>query len=172
VLLVDLGFPREGEAALQKLIKLAPRDPLTISAQHVMEGELALARGDRTKGANMLDSALATAETGVPWVQMASEDLARAYEQQGRRNDAVRVLERAAYGPTIVSDLSAMWQERVQWKLAQLYRRLSRTQDAERVEALLRTELAFADPDHPILLALHNRRQDNTLISSAAPQMH
>jgi hypothetical protein len=38
--------------------------------------------------------------------------------------------------------------------LTQLYREIGRVPDAERLERELATELAFADPDHPIVRQL------------------
>ena len=42
--------------------------------------------------------------------------------------------------------------------LADLYRETDRVADAERVEAEVRSLLAVADPDHPLLLRLATRR--------------
>ena len=156
VMMANLGLCREAEAEYHRILAEQPKSPSQIPprlawVKVVVEGEVALAKGDTAKGTQILDEGLATAKTTLPLTQMAYEDLARAYVLNGRRKDALRVLERAAYGPTMVSDLSAMLQERVQWRLAQLYREFGRTKDAERIEALLRAELAFADPDHPIL---------------------
>lgn len=40
---------------------------------------------------------------------------------------------------------------RIQVKLAEVYRKLGRQSDAEKIEKELLTLLAYADPDYPIL---------------------
>ena len=97
---------------------------------------------------------------------MAAEDLAQTYVKQRRSADAVRVLERATTGPVWPSNLSAAWEERLQLQLDQLYREAGRTADAERVEQVLAKELAFADPDHPIVRQLAALRPSPGLVAA------
>jgi GH15 family glucan-1,4-alpha-glucosidase len=47
----------------------------------------------------------------------------------------------------------ALWM-RCKLQLAGVYRKMGRTSDAAKLERELRKLLAYADPDHPILLAL------------------
>ena len=58
---------------------------------------------------------------------------------------------------------ATLWM-RDQMDLARLYRRLGRLQDAEKVEDELRTLLAYADPDYPMLVEL-NRLRDDTAVA-------
>jgi len=44
---------------------------------------------------------------------------------------------------------------RVEWRRAELYRKVGRTSEAQEVENKLRRLLVFADSDHSILLKLH-----------------
>lgn len=170
--MAKLGREKDTEAIWQTWIKSRRPDQNLLSLHNAMRAELALFKGDIPRGTQMLDKELPRVRTVVLWAQIASEDLARAYEKEGRPQDAVRVLERAAYGPTMVADFSAMWQERIQWDLGQLYRELGRGKDADRVEDLLRTELAFADPDHPIVLALRDQDQTSASNRPAVLQSH
>ena len=132
------------------------------SSLPIIEGELALASGRTERGIALLEKALATNPVYSMIAQMASEDLARAHEKQGRSVDAMHVLERAVASAAL-QDLSTAWQERNQLLLAQLYHESGRTQDALRLEQILSKELAFADADNSL------RRQLATL--SDAPHM-
>jgi hypothetical protein len=44
----------------------------------------------------------------------------------------------------------------VEWQQAQLYRKLGRLSDAQRIEAELLKRLDHADPDHPLLVRLRS----------------
>ncbi len=52
----------------------------------------------------------------------------------------------------------ALW-VRVQGQLAQLYREMGRDEDASKIEAELRSLLALADADHPILRQLDRTKE-------------
>jgi len=90
---------------------------------------------------------------------MGSEILAEAWRAQGNLGQAVQVLEGASEKKLLLlADQSspltgALW-VRVQGKLAQLYREMGRDEDARKMEDELRSLLALADPDHPILRQL------------------
>jgi hypothetical protein len=96
-------------------------------------------------------------------VFLASESLAKHYEQRGDLNGAVQTLEAAArkngmstYGLLGATGYFGM---RNLLELDRLYRQLGRHSEAEKVEADLRKLLLVADPDHPILLELQRRRE-------------
>jgi len=98
---------------------------------------------------------------------MGSEILAEAWRTQGNLGNAVQVLEDAAEKELLLlADQSspltgALW-VRVQGLLAQLYREMGRDEDAGKIEAELRSLLAYADADHPILRQL-DRTEDLAL---------
>jgi hypothetical protein len=52
---------------------------------------------------------------------------------------------------------SVYWM-RTRLQLAQIYREMGRNQDAQKVEAELRKLLAYADPNHPILVELNRTK--------------
>lgn len=47
---------------------------------------------------------------------------------------------------------------RLRLKLADLYREMGRIPDAEKIETELRNQLAFGDPDNPILVELQQHQ--------------
>ena len=92
---------------------------------------------------------------------MGSEVLAEAWRAQGNLGKAVQVLEGASEKKLLLlADQSspltgALWL-RVQGHLAQLYREMGRDEEAGTIEAELRSLLAYADPDYPILRQLES----------------
>lgn len=124
----------------------------------IVEGEIALSRGRAMEAISLLQEAV----PDVRWNSSSeffteSVSLADALERQGELQKAVQVLEKASQQKTIAYEnagsTGAYWL-RVQWRLAQLYRKLGRPEEAEKVEAELSKILAYADPEHPILLQL------------------
>lgn len=124
----------------------------------VLEGEVAMSRG-------RLNDAIPLFQEAIPDVRwnssglfyLASESLAEAFERRGELQKSVQVLERASKAKAISYDnigSSGLYWLRVEWRLAQLYRKLGRKEDAERTESELLRTLAYADPDHPIVLQL------------------
>ena len=88
---------------------------------------------------------------------MASESLSRAFESEGKLDEAIRVLEevsqeKAATYPN--PGPSGYFWLRDQVRLAALYRKAGRQTEALKVESELLKLLALADPDHPILRQL------------------
>lgn len=55
---------------------------------------------------------------------------------------------------------------RTELHLADLYRKMDRVADAEKVEGELRGMLVYADSDHPILLALQKRSHGPAVVIS------
>ncbi len=124
-----------------------------------MQGELALARGQPAEAIPLL-------QEGVERIGhqhypvtitffLASESLARAWELQGNLPSAIQVLEQASQEKTRAGlrNCAFAW-VRGQWRLAQLYRKARREREARKIEADILKPLAYADPDHPILLQL------------------
>jgi hypothetical protein len=95
---------------------------------------------------------------------MGSGILAEAWRTQGNLGKAVQVLEDAAEKELLLladqsSPLTGGLWVRVQGQLAQLYREMGRDEDASKIEAELRSLLAYADPDHPILRQLDRTKE-------------
>lgn len=158
VLMVHTGLLRDAEAIRRDELAQVNKFPWRTGdavVLHIIEGELAFARGKSAKGTAILENTLAEAPNPSYICNlMASDDLAQTYRQQGRLEDAIRVLARAVAGPVWPNNFSAAWQQRLLLHLAQLYRESGRGQDADRILHKLATELAFADPDHPIIRQL------------------
>ena len=55
---------------------------------------------------------------------------------------------------------------RIEWRRAELYRKIGRDEEAREIEAELLKLLAYADPDHPILRQL---RATQALAASQPP---
>ena len=84
-----------------------------------------------------------------------SESLARAWEQQGNFQKAIGVLEEVhPFKTRYLFPGGAPGWMKTQLRLAQLYRKVGREQEAREIEAELRKLLAYADPDYPILRQL------------------
>lgn len=124
-------------------------------------GELALDEGHTTKGIALLETGL-NARASLPQNSffLGSESLARTYEKESKFDDALRILEQAsAEKPRIFGVAWPGFWMRTELQLADLYRKMGRVSDAEKVEKELSKLLIYADPDHPILRALQERHQ-------------
>ena len=121
-------------------------------ARKIMKGELALAQGQPGKAIPLLQEGLqATNRPGTFAFFLGAEALARAWELKGNLPEAIRALEGpSAERPRVWMVHGFAWM-RIQGRLAQLYRKVGRQQDAQRVEAELGKLLAGADPDFPML---------------------
>ena len=139
-------------------------DTFTQAFVKVMKGELALARGETTRAIALLQGGLQPINrSGTFTYFLGAETLARAWERKGNPGKAVGVLEKASaerLRGTIVNGFAWM---RVQQRLAQLYHKVGRDQDAERIETELRNLLADADPDFPMLVQLGRQQQAASL---------
>ena len=151
-LLIRLGRLEEAEAIRRKLAAnpTYPADLLPL-----LEGQIDLARGDITKGMTTLEAVLPKAPA-MAGTWLACEALAGVYWRQGKLSDAARVLENGPKEP-LPTTAGLAYRMRAQLRLAALERDMGHGAEAQQVEAELRKELAFADPDHPILQALAGR---------------
>lgn len=117
-------------------------------------GELALARGRTADAIPLLEEAVQMLRVWpTPYFFLGSEALARAWEQQGDVAKSMAVLEDASeYGPAAVfwGPAPLFWMKN-ELRRAELYRRLGREADRQRVHAELAKLLTHADPDFPIL---------------------
>lgn len=159
------------DASIRKFRKEVPQggNPPPVS---IMQGELALARGKATEGIELLEEGrdgMRMMPTGAYF--LGSEALAQAYENRGDLEAALRVLQEAqaakgrAFSCTTGPMLGALWL-RTELELADLYRKMGRASDAEKVEDELRKMLAYADADHPVLLALQRRAHGAAAVAS------
>jgi DNA-binding winged helix-turn-helix (wHTH) protein/tetratricopeptide (TPR) repeat protein len=159
-LLIRLGRLEEAEAIRRKLAA-NPKYPANLPP--LIEGQIELARGETARGVTTLEAVLPKAPN-MPGTWLACEALAGAYRRQGKLSDAARVLQHGPMNPQS-NTAGLAYSMRAQLQLAALERDMGHPADAQRVEDELRKELAFADPDHPILRALVSRL---TVIQPAA----
>ncbi|HKW63213.1 MAG TPA: winged helix-turn-helix domain-containing protein [Candidatus Acidoferrum sp.] len=151
VLMSRFGLRDRVEAAIRK----TQRNP----SIEVVRGELAIASGQTRKGIALLEKGLEEMHTlRVGAFYLGSEALAQAYEKQGNFEAALRVLQRAADPEAkdcpCVALTTGHWWLRNELQLADLYRKMGRVPEAEKVEDELRKMLIYADADHPILREL------------------
>jgi tetratricopeptide (TPR) repeat protein len=166
ILLTRIGQLSEAEALIPSKLNNAPglRAPLSIlePVGKTVRGEMALARGRTGEAIQLLEEGvpalLRTPRATIEFF-LGSEALARAWELQGDSRRALQTLEavsrRKAW--TYSTDnglLTGYFWMTVEWQQAQLYRKLGRLSDAQRIEAELLKHLAHADPDHPLLVRL------------------
>lgn len=106
-----------------------------------------------------MQQGIKSAQSSCNWecFYAASESLAAAYEQQNDLPASLRALEegcREEEAGNVAGTVARVFWLRIKSRLAQLYRKLGRVEDAKRVEAELLRLLAYADTDHPILRQL------------------
>ena len=131
----------------------------TPAREKVILGELARLEGRLGEAIPLLEEGLAELGTGDDVLQyLGSDSLALAWLAHGEPSRAARVVrvldEAAARGVvSLPTGPGSLWLT-VELRRAQVYRRLGRVEEAEQIEAHLRTLLAHADPDHVILREL------------------
>ena len=145
-----LDLARKGIAIRQS------HQPYSPGFLEAMQAEVLLASGQPSKAIPLLRKAVVQlAGTHKRTYYLALESLATALEQEGQLADAVQVLDTATQADSgKVLDTAYEWM-RIEWKLAQLHRKVQQPEVAQKIEAELRKRLAYADPDHPILLQLN-----------------
>ena len=139
--------------------------PQVFSAQIEMaRGVLKLSQNDTAEGIAMLESTLPL--VSAIYRDRAFEILAEAYTRQGNLGAAIHLLEEASEKAPISFQLysPSLWL-RLQAQLADLYHQTGRAEDAQEIENELRTLLALADPDHPIIRQL-DRTEDLALLAA------
>jgi DNA-binding winged helix-turn-helix (wHTH) protein/tetratricopeptide (TPR) repeat protein len=162
VLMLRLGMVVEADRVYRKLVSEEQAKTSSAMEIKILEGAIKLKKGQ-------IDDGIAILERRLPQYQGATitcpayELLADSYRQRGDLADAARTLQEDAL--VRPSELPSLFlRQRIQLQLADVYREMGRTANAEKVEADLRKELMFADPDHPILVALKKReRAQNTI---------
>jgi DNA-binding winged helix-turn-helix (wHTH) protein/predicted Zn-dependent protease len=158
-LLAHVGLTDEAQKLLSKTKKLpGSRSELIQILIRIAEGEIALSRGRTSEAISLLQDAV----PAVRWNSssaffMESESLADALERQGDLQKAAQVLERASQQKAIAYEnegSTGHYWLRVQGRLAQLYRKLGRFEEAENAEAEHSKMLAYADHAHPMPLQM------------------
>ena len=169
ILLARAGAPEEAREVLEWW-KAQPVDPPTVmglsparvvaALMRTVRGELARLEGRLGEAIPLLEQGLAELQLNNPEVgtfgpldYLVSDSLALAWLAQGEPPQAARVLDEAAQRFPVTMRTGFSWLT-VELRRAQVYRQLGRVEEAEQIEAGLRTLLAHADPDHVILRAL------------------
>ncbi len=144
--LVDAGMldvVRQTQAAITR----SGRQDGPMLSQFV-EGLLASADGRLAHAIPLFERSIQRHGAGSSVGARASLKLAEAWVTGGESARAIAVLEEAARQAP--AEIFASSLSRVQDQLAQLYRRVGRTSEAEAIESDLRHLLAVAPDDHPI----------------------
>jgi len=162
-ILARAGFPDEAQKLVSKREKEpGPKDANVQIFMRIVRGEIALSRGRTAEAVSLLEESVSL----VRWNSSSaffidSVSLADALERQGDLQKAVRALESASQAKPIAYDnigSTGQYWLRVQWRLAQLYRKLGRVDEARKVEAELSKTLTYADQGHPLLRELNQAR--------------
>jgi DNA-binding winged helix-turn-helix (wHTH) protein len=157
VLMVHAGMWSNVERGIQRML---PR-----KLNGIPEGELALARKQTARGISLLEEGV-NLERGSSnlTLYLGFGDLAEAYRKQGKLDAALQVLEESSkqwsqsyFGPIGTGVRAPMWMNN-QVRLADLYRRMGREQEAKKIEDELSNLLVYADSDYPIRRELEKRR--------------
>jgi serine/threonine protein kinase len=121
--------------------------------RQVMEGEIALAQGQRERAVSLLETGVNSLRT-EGYFALGWDSLADAYEQAGDSVNLLRVLEQWTREIGSTDSLRLPDGPKMKFRLAQLYRKMGRVEDANKIETELFSLLRYADPDHPILVQL------------------
>lgn len=164
MLLIRAGGLSEAEELVRALETNRPSPRLVQEFYKIPAGELALAQGRPAEAISLLQDGIAMARPiGDMYYFLGAESLARAWEQQGNLEKAIEVLEDASQQKNRSYPGGAAAWIRVRVRLAQLYRKVGREREAQEIEAELLKLLAYADPDHPILLQLQRTQKSTTV---------
>ena len=149
--LAHLGFASEAEAWLAEVPDELPRS--AEAHRLAARGTLDLAAGRYREAIANLENSLEPLPQNSGTFFRASCALARALAASGDLHRAVQLLERASeQKPKMMFGRNYWMEARVQ--LAALYRALGRESEAQTIEAELRRNCAWAEPEFPILREL------------------
>lgn len=152
ILLIRTGHWRQAERLLADL-----RSEGRVCEGHLkaVQGELALAKGEVEAGIDLLQEAFALLlPTGVPEYFLVTESLAKALRESGQVSSAIAVLEQASLQKKRAYWASGFLWLRIRYQLAQIHRQIGELEKARSIEAELRLLLKYADPSHPLAVAL------------------
>lgn len=117
-------------------------------------GELDLAGGRTEKGIRELREAVRLYQlANDPHRYMAGIALARALDRRGDTSGAIEILQ-----PMVEPSPGEQDDLKLDSQLAGLYRKMGRAEEAERLEARVENQLAYADPDEELLTELRYHR--------------
>ena len=157
---VRAGLLSEAEAAIPDLENSEDFPDSGFISIRQLRGELALARGNTGQAIALLEEAIELWGAFRVFGFGGSETLASAWEQQGNFQRAIGVLEAVRpFRTRYVFPLIAPEWMKTQLRLAQLYRKAGREQEAREIEAELLKLLTYADPDHPMLVELKGSQE-------------
>jgi tetratricopeptide (TPR) repeat protein len=164
ILFARSGRPEEAERLLSdSMIRESAQRPFLVQYwEPIAMGEVALARGQQEAALGKFDQlANIPAIYPTPYYFMGIVSHANALEALGDVESAIKVLERAAVikRSTVFWPGATMFWMNSQAKLIELYRKSGESGKAADVEAQLRSLLALADADHPVLRALASEDQ-------------
>ncbi|HXE91848.1 MAG TPA: winged helix-turn-helix domain-containing protein [Terriglobales bacterium] len=115
-------------------------------------GEIALAEGHLAVAATKLSAAArGYREHHVQYEVLVRMALAKTLVRQGKTDEAIRTLT------TALEAEDENYKRDARLQLARLYRMQNQPAEAERLEQQVLQSLAYADPDHPLLLELQRR---------------
>jgi len=163
LLLARAGFTDEANELLSNVKKKQGSNALNRQTfMRIVEGEIALSRGHSAEAISLLQDAVPTIrwnDSSVFFLESVS--LADALERQGDPQKSVKVLEQTSQQKAIAYEgtgSTGQYWLKGQWRLAQLYRKLGRVDEARKVEAELSKTLTYADQGHPLLRELNQAR--------------
>jgi predicted Zn-dependent protease len=117
-------------------------------------GELDLASGRTQQGIQQLQNAVKLYRlANDPHRYMAGIALARALDRRGDTSGAIEILQ-----PMVEPSSGEQDHLKLDSQLARLYRKMGRAEEAERLEARVENQLAYADADEELLTELQYHR--------------
>jgi hypothetical protein len=157
IVLVRAGFTEESEAIITEFEGDPNRRPHLRAGFQMARGVLSINKGNTTEGIRLIEDVLGQDRSRY---FLGSLILAEAWREQDQLESAMRVLEEASSKQALLfapvgGENPARWL-RIRLMLAKTYREMGRVDDAGKIEAELRTLLAYADADHPILRQLES----------------
>src|SRR5262249_37793112 len=152
-ILIRLGLRPDAEKVYRELSKrLAAQRPAPLPAwtmdKQIVDGILAVTDNRDRESLSVLEARLPLRPFNSPIAMLAWEVLADTYAARGWNDDARRVLQAANREDVPPNSATAALAMRLRLRLATLERQAGRTDDADRIVASLRKQLAFADRDH------------------------
>ncbi len=160
-----VSAPTPHDEAILTEYELEPtKRPFLRHGLQMAKGVLALSKGNTTEGIRLIEDVLGQTRS---FNFLGSLILAEAWREQDQLELAMRVLEQASGKKALLfapvgGENPARWL-RVRLMLVEIYREIGRDEDARKIEAELRSLLAYADADHPILRQL-DRKGDVALL--------
>lgn len=178
VLLVKINHLEAAEEMFASLISSEADGGTKISAgmresesmRKIAEGTLAYARGRIDEAILLLEQGVREVNSSYSHHHLAAEALAQAWETKGdlsRAVEAIRISSHNEFQKTLI--VPAFFSMNNKLKLSEVHRKIGNLREADRLEDELRDQLAYAEPDHPILVRISRSRGTDTIAASNAP---